>query len=242
MDAPFFASPVGQALRLPVAPRLASWNTATDPDQVRLASYLAAAETLLHPTLDGMAGPFALRLDVGLPAAVDLVGEHDLDNYAYPLVTRLARTVTAPFAAVWCGKQHAACSHVTVSTAAPAPVPTADQSFDVTTSASTSTTAYKQQIVEQLETATVLPPGPVVLHLSFVVGPGRNWVNLWKPTIDSLDRLLGRTREGRLWHPLDGRITELGLHHRVDVNLGHDVRLTIAASSVSHPDDLAVSP
>jgi hypothetical protein len=40
--------PVGPALRLPVPPRLASWNRAGDPDQVRLAGYLDAAEVTLR--------------------------------------------------------------------------------------------------------------------------------------------------------------------------------------------------
>ena len=35
--------------------------------------------------------------------------------------------------------------------------------------------------------------GEAPLELAFVVGPDGNWLNLWKPTIDSLDPLLGRT-------------------------------------------------
>ena len=68
------------------------------------------------------------------------------------------------------------------------------------------------------------------LQLSFVVGPQRNWLTLWKPTIDALDPLLGRTRDDRDWHPQDGRITDLGLHMAVDPSLGHDVLVSIAAA------------
>jgi hypothetical protein len=60
--------------------------------------------------------------------------------------------------------------------------------------------------------------------------PQRNWLTLWKPTIDALDPLLGRTREARDWHPQDGRITDLGLHVTVDASLGHDVLISIAAA------------
>ena len=59
------------------------------------------------------------------------------------------------------------------------------------------------------------------------MGPGRNWLNLWKPTIDALDPLLGRAREVRDWHPRDDRITALGLHLTMDETLGNDVLLQI---------------
>ena len=101
----------------------------------------------------------------------------------------------------------------------------------VHTTASGSTTAYKQQIHDQLIGASELPVGPVSLQISFTVGPRRNWLNLWKPTIDALDPILGRTRPDRSWHPRDGRITELGLHSTVDQELGNDVLLAIAASA-----------
>lgn len=88
---------------------------------------------------------------------------------------------------------------------------------------------YKQQIYDQLADATELPPGPVAVELAFVVGPKRNWINLWKPTIDALGRLLGRTGPDQDWHPHDGRITELGLHRTVDDSAGHAVTVAIRA-------------
>jgi hypothetical protein len=51
-------------------------------------------------------------------------------------------------------------------------------------------------------------------------------------TIDSLDLILGRTDAARLWHPQDGRITELGLHCQVDSDLGNDVLIAIAACPI----------
>ena len=68
------------------------------------------------------------------------------------------------------------------------------------------------------------------LELSFVVGPGRNWLNLWKQTIDSLDPLLGSTYPDKPWSPRDGRITELGMHVKVEPNFAHRVVVGIAAS------------
>lgn len=62
------------------------------------------------------------------------------------------------------------------------------------------------------------------------MGSGTKWWNLWKPTIDALDRLLGRDPKGRDWHPLDGRITERGMHLTVDPALGYQVVIGIAAA------------
>jgi hypothetical protein len=79
-----------------------------------------------------------------------------------------------------------------------------------------------------LQTSTEIPGGAVWLQVSFTVSPGRNWLKLWKPTIDALDPLLGRTREERDWHPRDGRITNLGLHLTIDPSLGNDIIVRIA--------------
>jgi hypothetical protein len=98
------------------------------------------------------------------------------------------------------------------------------------TTASASTAAYKEQIRAAVVGAAELPTGPVKLELAFVVGHRRNWLNLWKQTIDSLDPLLGRTYPDRAWNPRDGRITELGMHVMVDPDVGNDVLVGISAA------------
>lgn len=95
---------------------------------------------------------------------------------------------------------------------------------------SSRSTAYKEQIHEQVADVDALPEGPVSLQLSFSVGPRRNWLNLWKATIDALDPLLGRTNPDHQWHPRDGRIVELGLHCRVEPLLGNQVAIAIDAA------------
>ena len=60
----------------------------------------------------------------------------------------------------------------------------------------------------------------------------------WKPTIDALDRLLGRTLPDREWHPRDGRIIELGLHRTIDGTLGDEVMIAIAACSMAASSDV----
>lgn len=46
--------------------------------------------------------------------------------------------------------------------------------------------------------------------------------NLWKPLIDAFGPVLGEDGR-RAFHPYDDRIVELGLHHRVVNDIGHDV-------------------
>lgn len=206
-------------------PRLASWNKSTDPDQVRLSEYLEDTAELLAPHLVASNGPWALLLEVGLPPGRDLVDMADLDNYAFPLATRLRNE---DLVAVWCTKRHADTSRVLVAPAAETAGPR--HAYTVRTTASTSTAAYKEQVRSAVVDAAAIPTAAVQLQLSFVVGPQRNWLTLWKPTIDALDPLLGRTRDDRDWHPQDGRITDLGLHMAVDPSLGHDVLVSIAAA------------
>ncbi len=223
----WYARPEGDAHELRVAPRLASWNKADDPDQVRLRAYLDDTEALLTDSrIDGL---WALRLDVGLPPGRDLLDMADLDNYAYPLANRLK---DSGLVSVWCTKQHTGRSFVLIEAASEVPPPSTDVLI-ATTTASASTVAFKEQIYATVSDAAELPGGPVKLELAFVVGPRRNWLNLWKQTIDSLDPLLGRTYPDRAWHPRDGRITELGMHLTIDQAAGNRVMVGIVAAHTS---------
>jgi len=220
----WYSRPEGDCLQLRVAPRLASWNKADHPDQVRLRAYLDDTRSLLAASR--IDGPCALRLDVGLPTGRDLLDMADLDNYAYPLAYHLK---DHNLVSVWCTKQHSERSFVRIETARVKPQPSTGVLLAKTT-ASAQTPAYKQQVHAAVADAAQLPMGPVRLELAFVVGPRRNWLGLWKQTIDSLDPLLGRTYPDRAWHPLDGRITELGMHLTVNHALGNDVVIGVAAT------------
>jgi hypothetical protein len=208
------------------APRLLSRNKLTDPDQVRLREYLDDTAELVSESV--VSGPWALLLDVGLAAGRDLLDMADLDNYAHPLASRLRN---ADLVSVWCTKRHGDSSRVVIEPARAVKPPMS--TFSVRTTASAESTVYKEQVRSAVAEARELPAGAVKLEISFVVGPRRNWLNLWKPTIDALDPLLGRTRAERDWHPQDGRITELGLHVAIDPTLEHDIDVTIAAGQVS---------
>jgi hypothetical protein len=218
----WYARPEGDGMTLRRAPQLASWNKATDSDQVRLRQYLDDTVELLAPAT--MIRPWTLLLNVGLTARRDLLDMADLDNYALPLATRLRNEHQV---SVWCTKRFADTSRVFVAPAKEMPSPAA--TFSVRTTASSETRAFKVQVRAAVAEAREIPAGGVQLQIAFVVGPLRNWLNLWKPTIDALDPLLGRTRVDRDWHPKDGRITDLGLHVDVDPSLGQDVVIAIAA-------------
>jgi hypothetical protein len=222
----WYARPECDSLELRIAPRLASWNKADDPDQIRLREYLMDTQLLLASSR--VDGPWTLRLDVGLPSGRNLLDMADLDNYAYPLAYHLK---DPGLVSVWCTKRHHEQSFVRIEAARETASPSTDVLVAATT-ASASTVAFKEQIRAAVMGAAELPAGPVRLELAFVVGTRRNWLNLWKQTIDSLDPLLGRTRPDRDWHPLDGRITELGLHRTVDPTAGNEVVVGIAANAL----------
>ncbi|MGV0041667.1 hypothetical protein [Mycobacterium colombiense] len=225
----WYARPDGNNHRLRVAPRLASWNKTNDPDQVRLRAFVDDTEELLDASR--VDGPWALRLDIGLPTEVDLLKEKDLDNYASELAFRLQGR-TPGLVSVWATKQHREQSFVGIEAAREVPPPeTGVLTATPTASYDRTDGAYKKQIHTTIAGVPELPSGAIKLELAFLVGPGRNWINLWKPTIDSLEPLLGRdSTETRPWHPSDGRITELGMHLTVDPALRHDVVIGIAAA------------
>ncbi|MBB4930384.1 hypothetical protein F4561_001204 [Lipingzhangella halophila] len=229
---PFFTKPAVEGVPLRLRPRLASWERGGHPDQVRLEEYLVHVQDILRTGLEQTPDPLALWLDVGLPRSVALLEHHDLDNYLFPLVSRLSKHSGRQFASVWCTKRHAESSRICLSQARPATDrPLSGRIHEVATNASSQSAAYKQQIAEQLGNAPRLPDGAISLQLGFCVGPRRGWANLWKPTIDALDGLLGRTSPARQWHPRDDRIVELGLHCRIDQSLGNEVLIRVEATS-----------
>jgi hypothetical protein len=217
---PFYEPPRSHFVELTRQPRLTSWDAAGHPSQLALTDFLDHAEQDLKDQLRA-APPWALELDIGLRATTPLLYHHDLDNYLCPLAHRLGsgRVVSAR-----ARKRHADRSLVRIGTAQPAPAAVKWTAYRARTTASATTTAYKQQIYGQLAAAGAqpLPTGtPMTAVLGFRCGPRRNWLNLWKPTIDALGHLIG---EGdRIWIPRDGAIVDLALHLEIDPALRWEV-------------------
>jgi hypothetical protein len=164
---------------------------------------------------------------------VPLTVVNDLDNYLFPMVPRLVERTGRQFVSVWATKAHATRSSVAVGPAVHVDDPDGTYSFEVTTTVSASTAAYKEQIRDQIVRAEPLPGDGIALQIAFVVGPRRAWPNLWKASIDSLGSILGRDHGAHEWNARDGRITDLGLHCAVDPSAGNTVKLAIRASAVA---------
>ena len=189
-----------------------------------LREFVAHVHGLLDPEAERLEGPLAFRLDVDVPAQFDPLWERDLDNYLFPI----ARTLPERFVSVWGTKGRGIRSAVRAEQASPSTAPAAV--FTVERS-SVSELAWKRAVFAAVEAAQELPEGPVGLQLAFTIGPAVSWPNLWKPSIDALSRLLGRTYPDRDWNPLDGRIVRLGLHKTIDGSYGREGSLEISASS-----------
>lgn len=227
MEPVFYQRPEGEPVVLRETPRLSRWNRSGDPDQVRLALATDHAERSIGTRWDRLRGPAALRLDVGLHRSTPLLNRDDLDNYLLPLAERLGRDriVTA-----WASKRY---TDRTLLRAEPARPGERPADVVVLTADAASESGFQTEIRAQLAGRDVLGEGPLELELAFVVGPKRDWVDLWKPTIDALGPLLGET--DRPWHPRDGRIVDLALHGTVDDEAGDQV--TVALRIAECPDD-----
>lgn len=219
-----YRRPRAEPVLLSEEPRLTSWMGKDHPDQLRLQAYLDSAERAVFVQLGDIKGPVAMSLDVGLPAMVNLLDGYDLDNYLEPLARRLSK-VDRPIVSAWATKRISDRSYLTVEPAVGYQSANSELIGRIEVSASSDSSSFKESIRLAVADLEPLPPGPVSLEVSYVVGPTRNWINLWKPTIDSLGPLLGETPRGRLWNPFDGRIVELSLHCAVDASVGNTVSI-----------------
>lgn len=216
------------------------WRTGLkSPDSrahlTELGRYLDHVESIASGRLAEPDGPLALRLDVGLAAGVDPLHENDLDNFLEPVVRRLG---PHRFVSVWATKRLGGASYLRIEPAKATSPERGWQEWTGRATASTVSPAWKDQVKAAVIDAEPLPPGPVALQISFRVDPRRAWVNLWKPAIDALDPILGRTFPDRPYHPRDGRVVRLGLHVEIDHTVGWDVPFCIRArpASLSWPE------
>jgi hypothetical protein len=233
LEAMFFARPQAERRPLTMAPCLDTSMPADHPDHLRLSQFLGHAEHVVRPSLARVEGPVALMLDVALPGDAPLLDQHDLGDYLFPLVSSLEASTGRQFMSAWATKSVGEQSYITVEPAKPLPERPQSMEFEVTTSAASDTATYRKQIRDQLARALTLPDGPVALEVAFEIGPDRPWLDLWKPTMDSLDPILGAAVPGRAWQPRGGRVVELALHCRVEPERGDHVAITIVPRMLS---------
>lgn len=216
---PIFGPPAEPAILLVHRPQVLSWDAAGSWSQERLRPYrdeIAASVA----AVDGEGLSF--RLSCGLGPTANLEAAGDLDNLLVPVIDALGRS---RFVAAWGAKDAGTTS--TLGVGAPTELDAAhfaDWSHAaVHTTASAGGHVWKQQIADQLAGCDPVPlADAVAMVVSFTVGPGRAWHNLWKPAIDATGQILGVSGP-RGWHPRDGRIVELGLSVEVDPSLGWEI-------------------
>jgi hypothetical protein len=233
MQPVFYERPEGDdVVTLRTAPRLANWNRSGDTGQARLTRALSFSDAQIDPRLAACQGPVAVRFDVGLPRSTRLLDERDLDNYLLPLTAYLADRAEHPLVSVWGCKRYA---EETTLRIAPARPREADDGRTVVLGTSAVgdrdefKAGFRQRIHDLAADLKTLPDGPVTLEAAFVVGPNRDWLDLWWSTIDGLGPLLGQSPAEPEGRPRDGRIVDLGLHLSVDPDLGDDVLVGVRA-------------
>ncbi|MEV4640119.1 hypothetical protein AB0J80_22500 [Actinoplanes sp. NPDC049548] len=227
----FYARPEGEGVPLDMDSALASFATAGSPRQIRSDAFTGAVDMAIAEDLREIPDPLALRVNIALPGTTPLLRLHHLDNYVFPLIPRLTAGTRRQFASVWATKRHATKHSVAVCQARGIRDPGATYSFQARTTASAISPDYKKQIRRQLTADRPLPDGGIALQLSFVVGRRRAWPNLWKTTIDALGAIIGHDASNSEGSVHDGRITDLGLHCRVDPATGSDVIIAIRAQA-----------
>lgn len=224
-----YAQPRGVGLTLEIPPRLESWDAKTSPSQILLGQYLDHIEALTRPKMVALRdAPLSLCLFVGLAPGVDaLTGGRDLDNYLFPVLRRLG---VSRFVSAWAAKSTGA-SFIEIDRAVPASLswPPGWHFASAVTTAASQTTAWKDQVAEQIaaQTPQIAPDGGVEVEICFCASPRRNWSALWKPAIDALACVLGQDNAARPYHPHDDRIVQLGLHRMDDLEIGYGVRVGV---------------
>lgn len=230
----WFESPDGPSLLLGEAPQLESWDARASPSQVRLAGYVQRLRDKVTPGLGEIEGPAAVELIIGR----ERTRPGDLDNFLTPLARALSRPEIASSRARWSRQAESA---IRVGSARMTPPPGPSAGWGAATALTTISAdgpAWKECVSEQVgrhPSADTREPLEVVICLR--VGPLRNWVSLWKQTIDALGGILGMAGTRR-WHPRDDRIERLALHRTIDPSLGWSIDVAVwwrPTTTEAHP-------
>jgi hypothetical protein len=217
-----FAEADGQPIHLGCEPLVESWDRVDGAAQRRLAAYRADLRELIRPRLATLEGAVAVRLVVG----AERLREGDLDNFLTPLAKALGDSRVCSYRAE---RSSTAPSALVLGPAHRRPTAAGEGwSFRAArTRSSASTEAWKHEVAEAIgRHADAERDHRLEVELALRVGPGRAWVNLWKPAIDALGGILGLVG-ARPWHPRDDRIVALSLHREVDNALVHTVELGV---------------
>jgi len=211
-------------------PKLASWNANSDPEQIALQRYLDDIELLLDPLPQSSRLFLHMEIDVGQPEK--LLHHHDLDNYLYPVVQRLGASHFTFISAI---KRIGGGSYLQIGQAKPANVSLEKEGWTSfphdTGGVSLEKPIWKENIRGALKDAVKaqqiypLKPGAVELQLVWKCSSQRNWISLWKPTIDAMGPVLGEPDPHHPFHPNDDRIVSLALYLNIDNSIGWSAQI-----------------
>lgn len=207
-----------------ITPLLASWESKTNPAQVRLQAWLDSVMAQLLPLPGDV--PLYLHLDVDVGDPRRLLRHHDLENYLTPLFGS-GRLPSCRFVLVSARKHVGGGSRICVGRADPQNLAEdLDWTFFSTMAGSgASRREWKERIFDALATSALPPvaPGRAQVRLAWRCSSGRNWTSLWKPTGDAMGPILGTPDPQKPFQLNDDRIVDLELHRNDDDSLAHDV-------------------
>jgi hypothetical protein len=225
-----FKRPDGRPVVLRRQPVLARVDAGADagepPPQPELGAYLDALVADLEWT-PRSGDHLVLELDIGLPSFVPpLARGHDLDDYLFPIVSRLG---TIRFDAVFAVKRPGIRSTIRVGRAVAADRPPPAPLVSVRTTADATSIDWKEQVHEACRRMTPVPApaGGVAVELRFTLSRRRNWAAVWQPALDSLGPILGVPDPTRPYRADSSRVTALAMHRRLDDTLGHRVLVEV---------------
>lgn len=130
--------------------------------------------------------------------------------------------------AVFGGRRPAGFSRLRVARSRPGPVPPPAAVRTVVTASATSID-FKQQLHDACRAATSAPApdGPVAVELRLTVSRRRDWTALWRPALQALGPVLGVPDPERPYVADVARVTRLGLHRRLDDQVGPRVGVEV---------------
>jgi len=171
--------------------------------------------------------PLGVTLAVAIPDEVPLLTDHPLYGFLGPLVSALSLPQLKYAAATK--------AHGKLSTLCIGPVGQDFSSSHEWQNAAGHIEGLSVRMQRMLghQIATQVTPtrwGAVELDIAVRTGIMRDWVEAWKPLIESLVAIVGRRREDVEEFEIEtGRIVKLALHHDVNALLGDAIQVDVRA-------------
>jgi hypothetical protein len=206
-----------------IEPLLASWNSKTDPAQIRLQQYLDDLQLKIGALPSDQ--PLFLHMQIDVKKPERLLHHYDLENYLTPVANRFGAGHFVFVSATKSVGQGSLLRIGNVVSLGQYSQLDGWSNFACHAGRGATKKEWKEGIRNSLANThpQELPSGPVAVHLAWRCARQRNWAMLWKPTGDAMGPVLGEPSPQNRFNPGDDRIVSLGLHLNVDNAMGYDV-------------------